>query len=225
MTIYKRSFVLTLVISIVSFFGAVTLSYAMQEQFWCNVLLGVFGGAILTAITSIMGYFVERRKTLEEFYLETIKLLKRYNKYQTDLTLNQKINFFLELSNYDTAYWGTTYARIDLFDKKSKEYIYQKIYKPLLDAHKKACSHTWHFEMQINGTAVNDAVMEKFVNELETIIIREEEYVVGNDNNEYIVKGGYNHIVKKFDAELNGRYYEIMYGKKKAKENREATKG
>lgn len=52
----------------------------MQEQFWCNVLLGVFGGAILTAITSIMGYFVERRKTLEQFYLETIKLLKRYNK-------------------------------------------------------------------------------------------------------------------------------------------------
>ena len=80
MTIYKRSFVLTLVISIVSFFGAVTLNYAMQEQFWCNVLLGVFGGAILTAITSIMGYFVERRKTLEQFYLETIKLLKRYNK-------------------------------------------------------------------------------------------------------------------------------------------------
>ena len=93
-----------------------------------------------------------------------------------------------------------------------------------MDAHKKACSHTWHFEMQINGTAVNDEVMEKFVNGLETIIIREEEYVVGNDNNEYVVKGGYNHIVKKFDTELNGKYYEIMYGKKKAKENREETK-
>ena len=54
-----------------------------------------------------------------------------------------------------------------------------------------------HFECRINGTAVNDEVMEKFVNGLETIIIREEEYVVGNDNNEYVVKGGYNHIVKK----------------------------
>ena len=51
----------------------------MQEQFWCNVLLGIFGGAVLTSITSIMGYFVERRHALEEFYLETIKLLKRYN--------------------------------------------------------------------------------------------------------------------------------------------------
>lgn len=196
----------------------------MHEQFWCNVLLGIFGGAVLTAITSIMGYFVERRNTLEEFYLEAIKLLKRYNKYQTDLTLNQKINFFLELSNYDTAYWGTTFARIDLFDKRSKKYIYEKIYRPLMDVHKKACSHTWHFEMQVNGTAVNDAVMERFVNELETIIIREEEDVVGSDNNEHIVKSGYNHIVKKFEAELNGKYYEIMYGKKKAKENGEATK-
>ena len=90
----------------------------MQEQFWCNVLLGIFGGAVLTSITSIMGYFVERRHALEEFYLETIKLLKRYNKYQTDLTPDQKINFFLELSNYDMEYWGTTYARIDLFNKK-----------------------------------------------------------------------------------------------------------
>ena len=73
----------------------------MQEQFWCNVLLGIFGGAVLTSITSIMGYFVGRRHALEDFYLETIKLLKRYNKYQTDLTPDQKINFFLELSNYD----------------------------------------------------------------------------------------------------------------------------
>ena len=80
-----------------------------------------------TSITSIIGYFVERRHALEEFYLETIKLLKRYNKYQTDLTLDKKINFFLELSNYDMEYWGTTYARIDLFNKKSKKYIYEKI--------------------------------------------------------------------------------------------------
>ena len=106
-----------------SFLIAAILNYVMQEQFWCNVLLGIFGGAVLTSITSIMGYFVERRHALEEFYLETIKLLKRYNKYQTDLTPDQKINFFLELSNYDMEYWGTTYARIDLFNKKSRKYI------------------------------------------------------------------------------------------------------
>ena len=123
MTIYKRSFVVTLVISVISFLIAAILNYVMQEQFWCNVLLGIFGGAVLTSITSIMGYFVGRRHALEEFYLETIKLLKRYNKYQTDLTPDQKINFFLELSNYDMEYWGTTYARIDLFNKKSRKYL------------------------------------------------------------------------------------------------------
>ena len=196
----------------------------MQEQFWCNVLLGIFGGAVLTSITSIMGYFVGRRHALEEFYLETIKLLKRYNKYQTDLTPDQKINFFLELSNYDMEYWGTTYARIDLFNKKSRKYIYEKIYRQLTYAHKKACSHTWHFEMHVNGTGVNNAVMEDFISEIEPAIIREEEYVVGNGDNEYVTKNVHNHIVKMIDAELNGKYYEIMYGKKKAEENRKEAK-
>jgi hypothetical protein len=220
LTIYKRSFVVTLVISVISFLIAAILNYAMQEQFWCNVLLGIFGGAVLTSITSIIGYFVERRHALEEFYLETIKLLKRYNKYQTDLTLDKKINFFLELSNYDMEYWGTTYARIDLFNKKSKKYIYEKIYSPLTYAHKKACSHTWNFEMHVNDTGVNNAAMKEFVSEIEPAIIREEERVVGNGDNEYVTKNVHNHIVEIIDAELNGKYYEIMYGKKKAEENR-----
>lgn len=81
----------------------------MQEQFWCNVLLGIFGGAVLTSITSIMGYFVERRHALEEFYLETIKLLKRYNKYQTDLTPDQKINFSW---NYLIMIWNIGVQRM-----------------------------------------------------------------------------------------------------------------
>lgn len=224
MTIYKRSFVVTLVISVISFLIAAILNYVMQEQFWCNVLLGIFGGAVLTSITSIMGYFVERRHALEEFYLETIKLLKRYNKYQTDLTPDQKINFFLELSNYDMEYWGTTYARIDLFNKKSKKYIYEKIYRPLTYAHKKVCSHTWHFEMHVNGTGAHNAAMEEFVSEIEPAITREEESVVGNGDNEYVTKNVHNHIVEMIDAELNGKYYEIMYGKKKAEENRKEAK-
>lgn len=91
-------------------------------------------------------------------------------------------------------------------------------------AHKKACSHTWHFEMHVNGTGVNNAVMEDFISEIEPAIIREEEYVVGNGNNEYVTKNVHNHIVKMIDAELNGKYYEIMYGKKKAEENRKEAK-
>lgn len=224
MTIYKRSFVATLIISVISFLVAIILNYALHEQFWCNVLLGIFGGAVLTAITSIIGYFVERRHTLEEFYVEATKLLKHFNKYRVKLTIDQKVNFFLELSNYDTTCWSTTFARIDLFDKKSKKYIYEKIYKPLMGAYKNACSYTEHFEMQINGMALTNAAIEEIVNKLEAIIIREEEYIVGSNKKEIIVKSSYNRIVKKFHTELNGKYYEIMYGKKKAKENREVTK-
>ena len=78
--------------------------------------------------------------------------------------------------------------------------------------------------MQVNGTAVNDVVMEEFIKELEPIIIREEEYVIGNENDENVIKSEYNYIVKKIDSELNGKYYEIMYGKKQIKENEKAAK-
>lgn len=71
--------------------------------------------------------------------------------------------------------------------------------------------------MHVNGTGVNNAVMEDFISEIEPAIIREEEYVVGNGDNEYVTKNVHNHIVKMIDAELNGKYYEIMYGKKKQK--------
>lgn len=80
------------------------------------------------------------------------------------------------------------------------------------------------FEMHVNGTGVNNAVMEDFISEIEPAIIREEEYVVGNGDNEYVTKNVHNHIVKMIDAELNGKYYEIMYGKKKAEENRKEAK-
>ena len=74
--------------------------------------------------------------------------------------------------------------------------------------------------MHVNDTGVNNAAMKEFVSEIEPAIIREEERVVGNGDNEYVTKNVHNHIVEIIDAELNGKYYEIMYGKKKAEENR-----
>lgn len=57
-------------------------------EYWCNVMLGIFGSSLLTAITSLIGYFTERKTVMEEFYTETLKLFNQFNRYQHDLSLD-----------------------------------------------------------------------------------------------------------------------------------------
>ena len=70
MTVYKRSVIITASISIVSLIIATSLNYVVNEKFWSNVCLGLFGSSILTMITSIVGYFVERKKLYGGIFIQ-----------------------------------------------------------------------------------------------------------------------------------------------------------
>lgn len=59
MTIYKKGIIVSTILLVVSLMGALILNYIVGESFWCNVMLGVFGGAVLNLISSILGYFTE----------------------------------------------------------------------------------------------------------------------------------------------------------------------
>ena len=90
MTVYKRSVIVTASISIVSLIIVIIINYVGIKTFWSDVCLGLFGSSILTMITSIIGYFVERKNCMEGFYTETLKFagrLKRYY-YITELELS-----------------------------------------------------------------------------------------------------------------------------------------
>ena len=60
MSVYKRGFITTVVLAIVSLIVAIGLNYGLGEQFWCNVCLGVFGSAFLTAVTCSFVLSTER---------------------------------------------------------------------------------------------------------------------------------------------------------------------
>lgn len=128
MRIYKRSVIITGIISIVALAFAIILNYVVNEEFWCNVCLGLFGSSILTLITSIIDYFAEKRNCMDGFYIETIKLLNKFNRYQSDLKLEDKIAFFLEMADYDKTDWDMYFGKMDFFNNKQREYIYYNIY-------------------------------------------------------------------------------------------------
>lgn len=221
MTIYKKSVYVTAALSVCSLIVAILLNYCIREQFWCNVMLGVFGSSLLAAITSLIGYFSERRKSMESFYTESLKLLNRFNKYQTDLNLNQKIDFFLDLAEYDTTDWDSAYGDIDFFINENRKYIFNHIYKPIQDAYRKSCSHSWHFRMHKNGTGSNSVVMESFITEIEPAFIEQKRFEYGEESEKVSGQSLKNKLVEDMFSELNGKYYEIMYGKRKAAVNLE----
>ena len=217
MSLYKKSIIVTAILSIISLAMAIIFNYVINEQFWCNVCLGVFGSSVLTLITSKIGYSVERRSCLEAFYEDTLKVLNRINRYQHDLALEEKIDFFLAMMDYDKSSWNTTIGKLDFFDNKQREYIYQSIYNPLKELDKVISEHAWHFRMYKNGTGRNEAVMQTFIEEIEHYVLDKKEYHhPGEDNEDFTTRTITNRIVDEILEELNGRYYEIMYGKKKA---------
>ena len=224
MTVYKRGIIVSSVLCIVSLIIAIVLNYGFEETFWCNVLLGVFGSSFLTMVTSVIGYRHERRIVLEEFYTETLKLINRFNKYQTDFSLDQKIDFYLDLEDYDTTDWDFSVGKMDFFNKDNWKYIYGEIYKPLLDTYNKACSHSWHFRMHKNGTGTNEAVMQTFIDEIEPCFIEKKTHTLQTEDGDIHPTSIKNKIVDDMLKELDGKYYELMYGKKKAQTIKEDQK-
>lgn len=216
MSIYKRGFIVTVVLALGSLVIALVLNYLLEEQFWCNVCLGIFGSSLLTAITSIIGYFAERKRVTEGFYEETKKIIYEINKYQHDLTLDDKIDFYLLLSDYDTTNWDMYYGQMDFFRNQYRKQVFNRIYNPVLEVLQKATSHAWHFRMHKNGTGRNEVVMEEFIDEIETVILERIQFKYGADENqECVVTRVKKKIIEDILDELNGWYFEMMYGKKK----------
>lgn len=224
MKIYKNSIYITGLLTIITFAGSLILHYIIsskEAEFWCNILLGIFGGAVLTLISSIIGYKVERKRILEKFYYYTNKILKQINQYQFNMTLEEKIDFLLEYVDSDKIEWDSCLGDIDfLFDfgKKNFKYIFHSIYEPLLELQNAVQKHYWHFKWYKDGTGKNDRVMEHFLEEIEPLILdRKKESVPGEfeesdtTTERTVITSVSNRIVEKINKELSGKYYKLMY--------------
>lgn len=238
MKAYKNLTIIATMISVIAFFLALILHYCFpcyEAEFWINVCLGLFGSAALTVLTSIVSYFSEKIKTLQDFLYHTRQILSIANKYQEHMTLEQKIRFFLEYSEFDKIAWDADFGNMSFFFEKTthnQKYIYDNIYKPILDFNHAVANHVWHFRWYLDGSGKNDAVMQKFVDELQGYLLQITGYDVpteydkdGNVISTCHCRAIEPKLVREIEDELTGRYYEIMCGKRKvAKPDKEMEK-
>ena len=224
MKIYKNSIYITGILTIITFVGSLILHCSIsskEAEFWYNILIGIFGSAALTLISSIIGYKVERKRILEKFYYYTNKILKQINQYQFNMPLEEKIDILLEYVDSDKIEWDSCLGDIDfLFDfgKRNFKYIFRSIYEPLLELQNAVQKHYWHFKWYKDGTGKNDRVMEEFLAEIEPLILDRKEESVPREFGEsdtiterIVMTSVSNKIVEKINKELSGKYYKLMY--------------
>lgn len=222
MRTYRSATIITALLTLLSIIGAAYFNFCMCiDPFWCNLLLGIFGSGLVTFLTSVIGYRVERRKTFEGFSYATKQILKRLNKYQVSWSMEQKINFFLDFHDADMNEWDQYYGDFCLmfdFIFENRTYIFNKIYCPIQEIDQKINYHVWHFRWHIDGSGRNEKVVEKFVQEIENLIIEVTSTQFDgfeghcNDTGDFPITQTHNKVVEDILQELNGEYYRLMYG-------------
>ena len=230
MKVYKISVYITMGLTILSALATLITHYRINSSegdFWSNVALAIFGSAFLTLITSWIGYFVERRRILQDFSSRTKIILKQLNKYQVDWPVEKKIDFFLSYAENDMIAWDSELRNMDfLFDKKRNKfhYVYYKIYKPIMDVNRSVNEHVLNFQLHKDKSGKNDEMMRIFIEEIECLFINKVDCQIPKDIDKdgepidfMMASSCGNEVVEKVFAELNGKYYELMYGKRKIK--------
>lgn len=148
------------------------------------------------------------------------EILHVLNKYQVSWGLDEKIVFFLNYHDISKADWDRYYGDFSFIADVQGEnrcYIYTKIYEPILKLNQTINKHVWHFRWYEDGTG-NNKVVGKFVKEIETQLIEETVEIAGTEMSN--VDGGItmtttkNKLVCDIQREINGKYYQLMYGKK-----------
>lgn len=231
MRAHKKMTIISVILAIVTFLGAVIMHYCCscyETEFWINVCLGLFGGAALGVLTSVVFYNYEKEKTLKNFLYYTQQILSIVNKYQEHMTLEEKIRFFLEYSEFDKMAWNSEFGNIDFFFEritKNRKYIYYNIYKPIVDFNNAVARHIWHFRWHLDGSGKNDVVMQEFVSELQGYLLKKEKKELpleynGQENDTFVCYSTVPKLVFEVKEELGGRYYVILCGKRQATKER-----
>lgn len=222
---YAISIRITLMMTLISFVGVMIVHYGFcgkEPEFWVNVLLAIFGSGLLTAISSFVGYFYEKRRSLESFLYSTRGFLRFLNKYDSDWEIEKKIDFYLDYLNSDKSSWdmqlGDIYFLYDPERKKFK-YIYHKIYSPLAKLNELIGDHELHFSSFKSSKCPNYKAMQIIIDEVETYFLDISTAEVDDGNNKIPCTWAKPKLTRQIRDELSGYYYILMYGKKIAERN------
>ena len=209
---HKYITIITSSVSVIALVLAVVY-HCENKEFEANIMVGVFSSGFLAMLVSIIEYANKRRSTLETFYTSAHGALHTINQYRRDLDLNIAIDRILSIKHYDYSVLDATYGSICFFffDKKTKKYIYDAIYHPILQLRNDLTEICYHFSLYKDGITNNEAVMREMVKKATKMIMSIDERDVMTGEDIVQVSRTQNKFYKPIEKELNGRYWEIMY--------------
>ena len=182
--------------------------------FISNLFAGVFTSGLLTLLMSIIGYFVERRKTLEKFYTYATKAASNFNLFEDEGDLDRSIDSILQMNQFDYVELDNAYGDMDFIfgNKRSRKYIFDKIYLPILNARNTVTEKCFHFKEYKKATHGNSRVMRDFISEISKILMScTEQKSINEYGVSMVIKSTHNKFVEDLHRELNGEYYKITY--------------
>ena len=213
----KPAIIWSTIISIVALICSLVLQYFGLE-YVANLLAGIFASGVLTIMISIINYRTERRKTLEQFYSYAKKAANNYNRFENDGDLERSIDSVLAMNDFDYIELDNAYGDMSFLfhDKKTRKYIFEKIYEPTLVLRKLISEKCFHFREYRKAFSGNSRVMRIFVDEVAVAIMSQQEMTSVNEHGVSIVmKTTHNKAVEQLLEELDGHYYKIMYPRAK----------
>ena len=107
----KWLIIITLIVSIVSFI----IAFVIDKKSTCiyyDVSMALFGSAALGFIMSITEYYVERRKAMEEFWIQAVNVLKELKKIK-HLDLDAPLDLIIEAFGEERSNeWNQMFAML-----------------------------------------------------------------------------------------------------------------
>ena len=220
MRLKKYIIILTATICVVSLAFA-SIYQSCDKGFLTDILIGVFSSSFLAFLVSIIEYANERKETMERFYSATIKVLHVINQYRTDLKLGIAIDKALAIINYDYSDLDTAYGALSFLfnDKKTRDYIYTKIYKPIRQLREELIEVGYHLSLYEDGVSNNEKVVRDQIGRVTNLLMDISESDIKLDD-DAVVHYSYvrNELYNSIEKELNGHYWEIMYLTRKNKQ-------
>lgn len=222
---YKLSILWTGSICMVSLPASILFNYffhsmcfGIDTNFLSSLFLGVFTSGLLAFIISVIGYKVERIRTLEGFYTYARKSKYNFNKFENDGDFERTMDIVIAMNEHDYSPLDTALGNIDFLfgNNKTRKYIYNEIYKIIVDLRENISQKSYHFRLYKNAKNGNLPEMMNFIDELDKVIMSRETQILTDDEGQTCESSyHYNKVVKKLGDELNGNYYDIMYPNKK----------
>lgn len=116
MVTYKWSTIVSSFVCVFSFWISLVCNFSLKNvDYLTNLMLGIFASSLLIVITCIIGYRVERKKTLEKFNTETLRILKEYCILDSDDSLETAMNNYIQIGKIDIFYLDTTMSEVNFF--------------------------------------------------------------------------------------------------------------